>query len=454
MLLDAMASKVLLLAWDRWCGNHASRYQTEARSILNADLSTVRSFQLKRIRTICQHAFDHTKFYRDRFKRAGIRGFAELTWEEFEQIPILTKAELQEHLHSLISDVRPVAELRKSKTGGTTSSPTTIYMDWAAHDRRWAATYEWDRRIGHKRGQRIAYLWGASQDFDAHPSWKRKTLNRFVTGALYLPASPLDERTMLRHYEALRRWKLNCLQAYPTPLSIFADFLVRNNLSLDIPVLTVTAETLQQVQIEHITKTFGRRPFNWYGAREAGRIATECEYHQGMHVNVYGLHVEIDLRNNYFSPGLGSIIITDLWNVGMPLIRYEIGDLGSITEVPCVCGSALPRILSLEGRVDDVFINSAGQRIPGVSIVNRIAINNSEIREMKIVQTALGQFDLFIAPARDWGGELTEQLITAQLAVFMQEPVATNFCIVDFIPREPSGKVQFCKNMIDGPTSF
>src|SRR5690606_1273628 len=127
-MLDALASKVLLPAWDRYQGRRTSQYRAEIRSVLDADIATVRNFQLARIRAICQHAYDTTRFYRDRFDQVGLRDFSRLSWEEFGQIPVLTKAELREQGETLISNSYSREALRQSKTGGTTTSPTTIYM--------------------------------------------------------------------------------------------------------------------------------------------------------------------------------------------------------------------------------------------------------------------------------------------------------------------------------------
>jgi phenylacetate-CoA ligase len=455
MLHDLLAINVLVPAWDHIRGGRLARYRAraraEARAVLDADLPTIREYQLQRIRSICQHAYNTTSFYRDRFDRIGLRKPEQLTWDEFAQVPILTKVELREQVGALVSDNFQLPELRQSATGGTTSSPTPIYMDWECNARRWAASEEWDRRIGYRRGQRIACLWGASQDWEACPSLQRKVLDHFVSRSLFMPASPLDEATMSRYYKALKRWKPVFLQAYPTPLAIFADYLVENNLSLAIPAISVTAEPLLPVHRDKISTAFGTVPYNWYGAREAGRIATECKRHQGMHINAYGLHVEIGSLGHYADPSIGSVVVTDLWNMGMPIIRYQIGDLGSMTEETCSCGSRLPRVTNLYGRTSDVLINSRGQRILGVAVSSRFKRDASEFCDMQLTQTAVGEFEVLIVPAENWRGSASEQRITEQICEFMQEHTQATFSLVDSIPREPSGKVRFCKSMLTDP---
>lgn len=448
MLIDLLATKVFVPALDLMRGSQIGLYRNNVRAVVDSDLPTIREMQLGRIRTICQQAYDSTKFYRDRFDQIGLRNFSELTLEEFGRIPVLTKSELREKGDSLLSSAFQASDLRRSATGGTTASPTAYYIDWPANDRRWAATHEFDRRIGYERGQKIAYLWGATQDFENQPSWKQRLQNTVAVRSKYLPSSPLDPVRMAEYFHILKKWRPAFLQAYPTALAIFADYLLSNDLELEIPAISVTAEPLSPSQREVISRVFGCQPFNWYGAREAGRIATECKHHDGLHINAYGLHVEIEGAGGYHNSDIGSIVITDLWNAGMPIIRYEIGDLGSLTDEPCACGSQLPRIVELVGRTTDVFFNSRGQRIPGVAFTNRVVKDDLEFREMQFIQRSIGQFQVLVVPGRNWQGRSSEAMIRDRISEFMQEPTEASVMIVDTIPREPSGKLRLCKNLM------
>jgi len=91
---------------------------------------------------------------------------------------------------------------------------------------------------------------------------------------------------------------------------------------------------------ELIERIFGCGLFSLYGASECGIIASECSAHNGLHINMERVYVET--VNN-------SIIITVFDDEVMPLIRYKIGDIGSIKNLSCSCGLGLPRLF-LEGR--------------------------------------------------------------------------------------------------------
>jgi len=50
----------------------------------------------------------------------------------------------------------------------------------------------------------------------------------------------------------------------------------------------------------------------------------------------------------------------------MPLIRYEIGDLGVLSREPCACGRCLLTLKSIAGRTQDALRNHAGQLLPAL----------------------------------------------------------------------------------------
>lgn len=133
------------------------------------------------------------------------------------------------------------------------------------------------------------------------------------------------------------------------PEGLFADVdllidlsneLDGQNESFKVKSVVYNGRLLVKYEKELIKKVFHCELFSLYGASECGIIASECAAHNGLHINMERVYVEI--VNN-------SIIITVFDNEVMPLIRYKIGDLGRIENSPCSCGINLPRLF-LEGR--------------------------------------------------------------------------------------------------------
>jgi phenylacetate-CoA ligase len=101
-----------------------------------------------------------------------------------------------------------------------------------------------------------------------------------------------------------------------------------------------------------------------------------------MHVNCENILLETS------SPGPSDILVTDLHNLGMPFLRYAIGDIGVLDDSPCSCGRGLPRIVSIEGRVLDVLRSADGRVIPG-ELFPHVLKEIPEILEFRVTQTAL-----------------------------------------------------------------
>ena len=221
-----------------------------------------------------------------------------------------------------------------------------------------------------------------------------------MTRTRYYPSALLDEAVFESYARDLAAFRPRLLQAYPSPLALFSEFLLRRGLRPEVGAVCCTAEPLLAPQRETIRAAFGRDPVNWYGARECGRIAMECERHDGLHLNAYGLHVEVLPLPGMIDPGLGEVVVTDLWNLAFPLIRYRTGDLARFDPSPCPCGRSTPRLRDIVGRTADVFVNSRGQRVPGVALPSRLVAEGSRVRAMQILQHDTRRFEVLVVPGR------------------------------------------------------
>lgn len=444
-LMDVFASKIAAPLYARYEGSRRYAYMREASRVIEGSLSELREYQLGRIRAVAADAAENTEYYAEVFGDLGLDPAA-LTWEEFERIPPLTKGIIREQGGRLVNKRFPLDSLRESATGGTTASPMKIYMDRDSVQRRYGATMAFDRWLGFMPGMRGAFLWGASQDFPAVTSLKRKLLNAMVMRNVFYTTESLDDATLQGYCDRLRRSRPAMLQAYPTPLRILAEYMLANGVEIDVPAISCTAEPLTGSARATIEKAFGRKVHEWYGAREAGRIATECSAHDGMHVNGYGLHVEV--LDGGEGLGGGEVVLTDLWNVGMPMLRYRTGDLSGLDESPCRCGCSLPRLSPVTGRTAEVFITASGRKVPGVAFTNRIIKDDSMIREMQIVQKDYTEFLIRVVPGQGYG-EDARQWLAGRLEDFMGQKNEVVFQEVEAIPRERSGKLLFCKREFD-----
>ena len=90
--------------------------------------------------------------------------------------------------------------------------------------------------------------------------------------------------------------------------------------------------------------------------------------------------------------------MTDLLNLGMPLIRYRIGDMGVWDEGPCPCGRGLPRLREISGRVTDFLVGHDGRLVSGVFLATYVVVRRPSLGQVQIRQEEAGKVRYLIKP--------------------------------------------------------
>jgi phenylacetate-CoA ligase len=161
--------------------------------------------------------------------------------------------------------------------------------------------------------------------------------------------------------------------------------------------------------------------------------------------------VETLLDGKSAPPGQpGAIVITDLTNFAMPLIRYQVGDVGVLTERVCACGRGAPLIESIEGREADYVVTADGQFVSGISLTENFAVLVPGVAQIQIVQETLDRF-LFRIVRDAAFGPASERAIAELVAERFGAAAQWRCEFVAAIPQEPSGKYRFCISHVTRP---
>ena len=179
----------------------------------------------------------------------------------------------------------------------------------------------------------------------------------------------------------------------------------REDIQLQIPVIKPLGSGATPVMRKVIEMGFGGRFHDDYGSAELGSIACDCEIGNGMHIFSDLFIVEIVDADGQPVPAgqLGEVVVTDLVNHAMPLIRYKIGDLGRIDDSPCSCGLNSPR-LWIEGRIQDALTDVDGQWVTSFDIAEKLysetgvdqfqlVEKRGDVLELTVVESSRQKFD-------------------------------------------------------------
>jgi phenylacetate-CoA ligase len=393
-------------------------------------------------RELIDYAIRHCPFYTERLRRSGIASGADLKPEAWAQIPVLTKRDVRENTDALLSSQFRKEDLVQAKTGGSTGTALRVYFDRRCQEGRNAAALLTDCWAGWRPGMRRISVWGNPPRLR---SLKARLRNALHDRMEFLDTMEINEASLERFLDSARRPTPFGIQGHAHSIFIVARWLERRGEHGIRPRSVVTTSMmLLQPERATIERVFGCSVTDRYGCEEVGLIASECEEHRGMHLNAPHLLVEC-LREDstQAAPGEeGVLVLTDLLNRGMPMIRYRIDDLGVMSNRLCPCGRGLPLLERVTGRTADFLVRADGSLVAGVSLVERTLTALPGLEQMQIVQEALNRFRIRLVPSDGYGVDVANALVGEFRTVF-GDAVEVNLDIVDSIAQDRSGKYRF-----------
>lgn len=429
--------------FDQW------RYLREFERSQYLPPEQLRQLQWQRLQKLLAHAYARCPFYREHFDGAGLSPGDLRSLEDLAALPLLEKSDIQQHRDRLLAADWPKEDLIPNQTGGSTGSPLSFFMSQDRLRSRNAATVRHNRWAGWDVGDKAALLWGAPRDRPPN-RWRAWLRNALLDRQLFLDTGHFTEARLLAYHEALQRFRPKVMLAYAQAAALFARFLKARGLMPYQPSAVVTsAEVLEAADRAVIEEVFGCRVFNRYGCREVSVIASECAQHDGLHVMAEGLYVEIVQDGKPARPGeLGSIVVTDLLNYAMPLIRYRIGDLGAWAEGPCQCGRGLPRLQSIAGRVTDFLVGADGRLVSGAFLSLYLIGQRPSLGQVQIVQELAGQVCFRIKRGPLFRDPEDLDFLQTTTRRFLGAATVIDWEFVADLPAEASGKFIFSRSAV------
>ena len=408
-------------------------------------------YQLKRIKALLIHAYKNTDYYKKKFNDVGFKPETFKDFSEIKKIPTLSKNEIRENLRSLIARNYKSKDLHSADTGGTTGVKMKFYRDNACLAAKEAALYRFEKWTGWDFGERMGLVWTAQQDYVGHWTRKAKIKNELFGRQVVFPAAIMDEESISNYVNQLMVKKPTMIRAFTSPIYEVARYIRDKEIeNIKLKGVITTGEPLYGHQRKTISEAFNCDVFDSYRSREAGALAQECQLHNGMHINAESLYVETVPPEDpqRFEEGIGEIVVTDLLNYGMPLIRYKMGDMGYLCDKACSCGRGLPLLKNIAGRTSDIFYTPDKKRVTAGSLVLYLVDEAPGlIGQAQIVQDKLDHLIIRMTNNPPPKREIKEYQRKVVKRLF-GEKMKVSFETVTEIPIEKSGKYLFTKCLL------
>ena len=408
-------------------------------------LDGLHALQRQALRSLLVHAHANVPFYRQRFLAAGITPDAIRSVADLAKLPILRRSELRGADRA--STISPLPTICK-QTSGTTGEPLIFGFEPDSEHWRRAVKYRGYAWAGYLPGARALHFWGAPEP--TPPTWMKRmkiSLDRRLHRDLYRHCAVMTDEHLHGVVQLIDEEQPQVVVCYAQAGAELARYINRNGLRSwpTIPVICGAERLLPHDRADMI-EAFGPAVFDTYGCREVMMIAAECEAHDGMHLAMENLIVEIVVTENGIERPAregeaGEVVITDLHNFAMPFIRYANGDVATAgTTRRCACGRTLPRIQAVQGRVSETLRDGAGAAVSGIAISFLVQDLGESVRQFQAVQHRDRSVTINLVAAEDLPHELLETVRRSGERLLAGIDVAVR--IVPELPRNAAGKHQ------------
>jgi phenylacetate-CoA ligase len=411
------------------------------------------ALQWQRLQALIAHCWEQVPFYRRWWGETGMAGAADIrSREDYARLPVLTKPVIRANAEDMVSPAHRAGLFYKT-TGGSTGEPLRFGYTRESYERRIAVMFRGYAWSGAHLGQKTVYLWGAPVAAPAGYALFKDRLYHAAFNRRMLNAFDMDERRMAEYADAIDRFKPETIVSYVGPLVELAQWIERKGRRIHRPKRILgAAEALHPHQRELLQRVFGAPAYDTYGCREFMLIAAECEHGDGLHLNTDHLHVEY--ADGPEASGPSDLIVTDLYNFGMPLMRYANGDLGTPGARTCACGRGLPKLARVDGRKLDALRLRDGRLVPGEYVVY-VFLPVKGVKQYQVVQREADALQVRLVPDDGFDAASVQALVRDGLRKVAGDDVAIHFEIVDHIALTPSGKrrVTVCELPVCEPSA-
>jgi len=357
--------------------------------------------------------------------------------KDLKKLPVLTREDIANNLDRLISKKAKKKHLILKSTSGSTGTPVRFYRDereeyinYAFVDRAYAAVggrIYW-RSVWIRQRPFIEEKTNASYIYE--PRFKQLTLPAHRCGRNYW-----EEKAAL-----IKQYKPAYILANPYLLYELALYAKEKGISgLRFKFIMSAFENLYPYQRKVIEEQFQCKVYSRYECQERVISGFECQWQAGFHLDMEKSIVEvIDEEGEEVPPGKpGRIITTSLRNFAMPFIRYDIGDIGSVSDTPCRCGRGLRILQSLDGRSSQVI--RYGDKTLCENDLSFAVMRCKCVKAMQFIQEREGELLVNVVKkegfSEDDAGDLDRYLHE-----LIDERLRVNLHFVDSIPFTPMGK--------------
>lgn len=346
----------------------------------------IKEYQNIKLRMLISFAYQHVPYYHRVFTELGILPQEIQTVADLSKLPILTKDIIWREGKNMYANI-PLDKVKESSTSGSTGKSLVFKKTQKARVIERALMMRYRKNGGIAESSFAMSVWGAHA-VSTKAAIRNAIISWLMNERTY-SSYDLSERNINEIIDVLQSGHVTYLRGYTSAIFYIAQEMNRRNIHISIPFVSVTAEQLYDSQRREIELAMGRNIYNQYGCGECGAFAMECSAHRGLHHAFEHSVLEVLDEDNHPVKS-GRVVLTNLDNYAMPLIRYENGDVLTLADYKCTCGRHSQLIARIDGRQYDIMEGERGHFAHAGffddCILKVDLMDKYRIRQMRIVQ--------------------------------------------------------------------
>jgi phenylacetate-CoA ligase len=411
-----------------------TRYPNAMR-LSKLDQEQMKAHQFSTIKRLLDIAYYHTDFYRHKYNAVGVHPNDIKTWEDFKQLPTITKDELITCSSEFVDKRVKNNYLIFSKSSGSTGKFVSVQLDAHYFNAQAIQVIRMLKELnpGYSPLDKELLVYTSPYPFSSIGGFYR---------TVYLN-NLLSEREILRKILQVRP---AIISIYPSILRTIVDRHEIHYRDLGIETIITNSEHSTQSERDYFAKLFGCSVFDEFSSEELGAIAYQCvekQYHLVQDCSyIELLSANTDKEANPGQPG--EFVGTCLINTVAPIIRYRQSDLAILATNPCDCGKTTPVLQTIVGRKNSSFKRPDGIEIPSgrildwtYSLVLKLELS---IREFQIIQRTLTLIEVNLVVSGNYKPEFDNSKLIYHFKLTFGAEFEVVVNIVPSIPRTESGK--------------
>ncbi len=316
-------------------------------------------------------------------------------------LPPLRKSDLIERPHELRTGLVQQVDVLRARTSGTTGEPVAVEHGESHLVHGFAASMRAFHAYGLSPGFRTLRITCDPRHELVHFGADATTWTR-----LRINLSKIDSGNAGYIERLVADFRPDVLWGQPMELLVLAGRVRSGELEISTPELVFThGDTIDAQTRRAFAVAFDAPHRDVFGLQEFGQVAWECPVEpQTYHVNEERVHIGTD--------GDGALLLTNLVNRAMLLVRYRPEDRAELIDGACRCGRALRRLRGLEGRQRGFIADR--DRVPVNVKPVQLYLESLPLLRWQVRQTEPGSIEVLVVP-RDSTCDVNRNHIAASM---------------------------------------